>query len=175
MYKKAKMNAKSLILGFMFLFSFLSCDKSDQEPFYPLDSFYFNSFETSSDTTGWYGIGSEHIIGDAPKTGGKYSLEVSGGCVIPHAYYRFAPLSEENNLVLKCWGKNLSNGGSLNLRTEGNSGHIHISVSEPEWTEYIGEDTLNCAAGVTLVLELFSGGIISSAMRVDQIEITEVD
>jgi len=39
----------------------------------------------------------------------------------------------------------------------------------------MSEDTLHCAAGSILVLELNSGGIISSAMRVDQIEITEVD
>ena len=69
----------------------------------------------------------------------------------------------------------MSNGGSLNLRTEDYSGHIHISVSEPDWTAYMSEDTLHCAAGSILVLELNSGGIISSAMRVDQIEITEVD
>ena len=85
------MNAKSFIVGFVFLFSFFSCENSDQEPFIPLDSFYFNSFEKNSDTTGWYGIGSEHIVEDAPDVGGKHSLEVSGGCVIPHAYYRFAP------------------------------------------------------------------------------------
>jgi hypothetical protein len=169
------MTAKSLIVGFMFMFSLLSCENSDQEPFYPLDSFYFNSFETNSDTTGWYGISSEHIVEDAPKVGGKYSLEVSGGCVIPHAYYQFAPLSEDCSLVLKSWGKNLSNGGSIHLRIEDYSDHIGISVSEPEWTEYICEDTINCPAGSTLILELFSGGIISSAMRVDQIEITELN
>ena len=169
------MNIISLLLGLVFLFSILSCENADQEPYYPHDSFYFNSFETNSDTIGWYGISSEHIVEDAPKVGGKHSLEVSGGCVIPHAYYQFAPLSEDCSLVLKSWGKNLSNGGSLHLRIEDYSGHIGISVSEPEWTEYICEDTLYCAAGSTLVLELFSGGIIASAMRIDQIEITEVD
>lgn len=169
------MNAKSFIVGFLLLFSISSCENSDQEPFIPLDSFYFNSFEKNSDTTGWYGIGTDNIVEDAPKTGGKHSLEVSGGCVIPHAYFQFAPLSEDNNFVLKCWGKNLSNGGSIHLRIEDYSEHIGISVSEPEWTKYISEDTLHGTAGDTLILELFSGGIISSAMRVDQIEITKVD
>jgi len=169
------MKAESLIWVLLFLFSFLSCENSDREAVYPLDSFYFNSFETNSDTAGWYGIGSENIVEDAPKVGGEYSVEISGGCVIPHAYYRFAPLSEDRSLILKCWGMNLSNGGSIHLRIEDYSDHIGISVSEPEWTEYISEDTLHGTAGDTLVLELFSGGIISSAMRVDQIEITEVD
>ena len=169
------MTAKVLILGFVILISFFSCEDADLEPFYPLDSFYFNSFESDSDTSGWYGVVLENMVEDAPKAGGKYSIEISGGCVIPHAFYRFAPLSEDRSFILKCWGKNLSNGGSLNLHTEDHSVQVHISVSELEWTAYVSEDTLHCAAGSSMILELNSGGIMSSAMRVDQLEITEVD
>jgi hypothetical protein len=142
---------------------------------YPADSYYFNSFETTADTSGWSGIGAQNMIEDAPKVGGNYSVEISGGCVIPHAYYRFAPLAEDKALVLKCWAKNLSKGGSISLNLEDQQGHVYITVSESEWTAYESEDTLFCTAGSTLILELNSGGIISSAMRVDQIEISDVE
>jgi len=161
---------------FLSCLAFLSCEKNlDMEADYPIDSFYFNSFERSSDTVGWYGIYENSIVEEAPKLGGRYSLVVSGGCIVPHAYYQFATLTEDCNLILKCWGKNLSNGGSLSLYMEDHPDRVHISVSEASWTKYISEDTLHCAAGSVLVLELNSGGIISSAMLVDQIEITEVD
>jgi len=76
--------------------------------------------------------------------------------------------------VLRCWGKNLSNGGSVSLHLEDYSGQLNISVSDPDWTFYVCEDTLSCKAGSTLILELNSGGIFSSAMRVDQLEISEL-
>ena len=170
------MEPKHVFILIFSLFSIISCEKnSDQDPVFSIVSFYFNSFESSSDTAGWYGISVGDIVEEAPTVGGKYSLEVSGGCVIPHAYYRFIPITEDCSLVLKCWGKNLSNGGSISLYTENQSGSIHISVSESVWTNYISEDTLHCMPGNTLMLELNSGGIISSAMLIDQIEITEVD
>jgi len=161
-----------LLLALIPLFS---CEKnSDREPEYPEDSFYFTSFESSADTAGWYGIGTENLVEDAPRVGGEYSAEISGGCIAPHAYYRFGPLAEDLSLMLRCWGKNLSNGGSVSLHLEDYSGHIGISVSEPDWTRYECEDTLSCKAGSTVILELNSGGILSSAMRVDQLEISEL-
>ena len=160
----------------MSFFSLISCEKnSDQDPYYPIDSFYFNSFESSSDIAGWYGIGNYSIVEEAPIGGGKQSIEVSGGCVIPHVYFKIDSLTEDCSLVMKCWGKNLSNGGSVSLYTGTHSNIIHISISESAWTKYICEDTLDCIAGNNLMLELNSGGIISSAMLVDQIEISEVD
>ena len=158
------------------LFTFLSCEKiSDMDSVYPIESFYFNSFESSADIAGWYGGSNINIVEEAPQAGGKQSLKVSGGCVIPHAYYKIDSLKEDCSLVLKCWGKNLSHGGSVSLYTGSHSNVIHISITETSWTNYICEDTLHCTAGNTVMLELNSGGIISSTMLVDQIEITEVD
>lgn len=167
---------RSLLILVMILpvFSLLSCEKY-ADPVIPVDSFYFTSFESSSDTAGWYGISSENRVEDAPSVGGRYSVEISGGCVIPHAYYSFLPLTEDCNFVLKCWGKNLSNGGSVSLITENYSGAIHISVSESSWTSYQSEDTLHCLSGDTLRLQLISGGLISSTMLVDQIELSTVE
>jgi hypothetical protein len=163
----------SLVL-LLFFSSFISCEKfSDSDFFYPEDSFYFNSFESSSDTIGWYGISIENFMEEAPKAGGKYSVRISGGCVIPHAYYLSDPLSEDCSLVLKCWGKNLSHGGSVGLVADNQSGGIHITVSESAWTRYTCEDTLHCTAGSRVRIELISGGFLPSSMLVDQIEVSK--
>jgi len=172
------MKTKPRLVILLSFFFFLSCEKnleSDPEPVYPIDSFYFNSFESSSDIDEWYLIGGCEIVEEAPEVGGKYALKVSGGCVIPHAFYRFDPLTEDCSFMLKCWGKNLSHGGSVSLQADNHSGSVHISVSDSSWTNYISKDTLHCKTGSSLVLELNSGGIISSSMLVDQIEITKLD
>jgi hypothetical protein len=161
----------AILLGF---FSILSCEK-DPDPEYQGDRFYFNSFESVSDTKGWYGINTENIVEDAPPSGGKKSLRVSGGCVIPQAYYRIEPLEEECSFVLKLWGKNLSNGGSVSLSLEDEPAYISISVSELSWNKLISKDTLHCTPGSSLILEFVSGGLIGSSMLVDIIEITKVN
>jgi len=160
-----------ILLGF---FSFLSCEK-DPNPEYQSDSFYFNSFESASDTIGWLGISTENIVEDTPQSGGKKSLKISGGCVIPHAYYKIEPLAEDCSFVLKLWGKNLSNGGSVSLYNENKTGYISISVSESSWTKLVSNDTLHCTTGSSLILEFVSGGFLESSMLVDLIEITKVD
>lgn len=170
------MNWKALSIILLVFCALLSCEKdSGLDAVYPADSFFFTSFESPADTAGWNRIGMQNIEEDAPKVGGSYSVQISGGCVIPHAWYSFAPLIEDASFLLKCWGKNMSNGGSVSLQAENQSGYIYIPVSETEWTEYVSEDTLHCTAGCILRLELNSGGIMASAMRVDQIEITALD
>ncbi len=158
----------------LIIFSVLSCEK-DFEVDSTADRLYFNSFELPSDTIGWIGIGKNDIIKDAPASGGNNSLFVSGGCVIPHAYFKTVPLTEDCSVVLKCWGKNLSNGGSVSLHKKNESGSIYISVSETSWTNYISNDTLSCPAGNSLILQINSGGFMSSAMLVDLIEIAKVE
>mgnify|MGYP001085805974 CR=1 FL=1 len=168
------MKSKLQLVILVILSALMSCEEmSDVKPTSPDDLFYFNSFESASDTIGWYGVFTGNFVKDAPRTGGKNSLKISGGCVIPHAYYTFDPLEEDGSFILKCWGKNLSNGGSLTMQTQEGSGGIHISVSKSSWKEYTSEDTLHAAAGSNIRLELYSGGFLSSSMLVDEIEIIE--
>ena len=160
-----------ILLGFIM---FLSCEK-ELGPDDLTDHVYFNSFEFSSDTIGWIGISSNDIIEEAPESGGLKSLRVSGGCVIPHASYSIGLLTEECSIVLQCWGKNLSNGGSVTLHIKDGPGIVFISVDEESWTHYISKDTLNCPVGSELDLELISGGFLSSSMLIDLIEIKKVN
>lgn len=152
----------------------ISCEK-DTIHFNPSEHIYFNSFEQSTDTIGWEGIGLGNIKEDAPESGGKYSLFVSGGCIIPHVVYKFATVQEECYVVLKCWGKNLSNGGGINLHAVNGSGGLSISISDTNWTSYVSKDTLLSPADGILELNLIAGGIFGSSMLVDLIEIVKVD
>lgn len=156
----------------------ISCEKfpdPDPGPLYPENSIYFNSFESPSDTVGWYGIIMEYLVEDAPAGGGRQSVQISGGCIIPHAYVWIDPLDENCSLVLRCWGKNMSYGGSVRLIMDDPRETVSIPVQETSWTYYNCEDTLQYVAGSRLRIELNSGGIIGSAMRIDQLEISKVE
>lgn len=167
----------AIILLLLFIAS-ISCEKfpdPDPGPLYPENSIYFNSFESPSDTIGWYGISTEYFMEDAPVGGGKQSVQISGGCIIPHAYVWIDPLDKDCSLVLRCWGKNMSHGGSVRLVMDDPWVTVNIPVQETSWTYYSCEDTLHYVAGSRLRIELNSGGIMASAMRVDQLEITKLD
>jgi hypothetical protein len=148
----------------------VSCKKETT----PEQQVYFNSFESKSDTVGWIGNAFNLDI-DVPSHGGKKSLSVLGGCIIPHAEYTIEPQSSDCYLKIKFWGKNLSNGGSLMLAVNINRyNSISFDVSEKEWTLYESQDPLFCPANTSLTLGIISGGIYSSAILIDMIEITKL-
>jgi hypothetical protein len=135
---------------------------------------YFNSFESPSDTAGWRGYAFS-FANDVPEHGGKKSLSISGGCIIPHAEYTINPQSTDCYLILKLWGKNLSNGGGVGLGVN-KAGYrgIGISVSEKDWTLYESQDTLFCPANTSLTLRIIAGGILNSSILIDMLEIKKL-
>ena len=136
---------------------------------------YFNSFESQSDTVGWRGYAFS-FANDVPSHGGKKSLSISGGCIIPHAQYTVSAQNTDCHLVLKLWGKNLSNGGGVYLSVnKAGYGGIGISVSEKDWTFYESQDTLFCPANTSLTLGAIAGGIISSSILIDMLEIRKLN
>ncbi len=183
LYKRIIMKPGPAFILLLFFIACFSCEKfpdSDPGPLYPENNIYFNSFESPSDTVGWYGISVEYLLEDSPVGGGMQSVQISGGCIIPHAYIWIDPLDEDCSLVLRCWGKNMSYGGSVRLIMvdpwmDDPLETVSISVQETSWTYYSSEDTLHYVAGSRLRIELNSGGIMASAMRVDQLEISKVD
>lgn len=147
-----------------------SCSNSleSDEP----DIFYFNSFENTSDLSKWLGFGTQEIRNDSPSGCGQYSVYISGGCDIPHAYIEFPELSQSCSLIVKCFGKNLLRGGSVTLRNRSKeNSQIRISISDSSWRGYESWDTLICEKNDKLSLELSSGGFVHSAMLVDAVEI----
>jgi hypothetical protein len=136
---------------------------------------YFNSFESSADTVGWQGYGMHTLYADAPAEGGKQSFYVSGGCIAPHAWIEFLNSSSSGNVYIYCWGKRLIGGGSVTLRLKNDySKSIGIFISDSVWTSYKSNDSLFCALGDTLCLELISGGLVQGSMLVDLITAKQI-
>jgi len=135
--------------------------------------FYSNSFETSQDTVGWQGI--IDFRNDAPVNGGSRSLFISDGCIIPHAWVNAVTIAEDGLYSLRCWGKNLMDGGTVYLQV-GSRGldRSYIQIRDTLWTYYVSPDTLLCIEGDTLLLAMYSGGFVPSAMLVDEIEIFKI-
>jgi hypothetical protein len=162
---------KKITFMFFFFLMLFSCEKENDFG----QQIYFNSFESQSDTVGWIGY-AFNFANDVPKHGGTKSLSVSGGCLIPHAEYTVPPQNSDCYLILKFWGKNLSNGGSVYLYVN-KAGYKEISfdVSEKSWTLYESRDTLFCPANTSLTLGVMSGGISSSAILIDMVEIRKLN
>ncbi len=159
---------------FLILFGF-DCSQPGEPLRDGAGSLYFSSFETKSDTVGWSGYGGQMLDMDAPPGGGHRSMHVAGGCIIPHAQTSIVVNRDVQVLSLDFWGKNLAIGGGVGLRRADGSGPtIHISVSDTVWTRYRSTAAISCRAGDTLILEMMSGGIVYSAMRVDLVEVRAV-
>ena len=166
---------KKLLIPIVFILTFLSCEKENTKENTLEQQIYFNSFESQSDTVGWIGY-AFNFANDVPKHGGTKSLSVSGGCLITHAEYIVPTQNTDCYLTVKFWGKNLSNGCSVNLYVN-KTGYKEISfdVSEKVWTLYESRDTLFCPANTSLTLSASAGGFISSAILIDMVEIRKLN
>ena len=139
------------------------------------DTIYFNSFESASDTAGWKGYGWIDIKQDPSPNGGKQSLFIAGGCIIPHVQLDIDQQSEDGNYILQGWIKVLQNGGSISLCIADSAKNISIYSQDTVWTFYQSEDTLFCPADLNMRLEFMSGGFIAGGMLVDQIAVKRVN
>lgn len=137
---------------------------------------YSNSFETAADTIGW---GPMSLRTDVPPGGGRYSVFISGGCVDPHASFKIEPIPAEGQYVLRCWGKNLGNGGMVGLGFEpfpyAQTASVFVTVNDSAWTFRQFSNMLYCPAGSTLWIWMISGGYVASAMLVDKVEVVRVE
>ncbi len=133
---------------------------------------YKNSFENPADTAGFQRTGAFDLYTEAAPDGGHQSLLVQGSCIVPHVYFTLKPLTENEQLVMECWGKNLAIGGVVSLYILNQPDKaLHISVQDSSWKKYTAQDTLIAAARDTLAVEMFSGGFVPSAMLVDCLKI----
>jgi hypothetical protein len=166
---------KKIIFAALIIFATISCEKENTKENTLEQQIYFNSFESQSDTIGWRGY-AFNFANDVPSLGGKKSLAISGGCIIPHAQYTVSAQNIDYHLVLKLWGKNLSNGGSvyLSVNKTGYRG-TDISISDKNWTQYESHDTIFCPANTSLTLSATAGGIISSEILIDFVEIRKLN
>lgn len=170
------MKAKRSLSALFFVLLFIpACDKyenllSPQED----DIIYFNSFESPVDTIGWVGVSTKDFRNEAPSGGGRQSVYVSGGCIIPHCSYTFNPGSQGNFYELQAWGKNLAIGGFLTLSLPNTGGEIWIGIQDSSWHFYQSQDSLYVPPGVDLQITMNAGGIILSAILVDLVKVIRV-
>ncbi|MFQ6113664.1 MAG: hypothetical protein ACE5NG_06185 [bacterium] len=155
---------------------FSACDETNYVLRPGPGTVYFNSFESKNDTVAWRGYGHIEFRNDTPEEGGKRSLYVSGGCIVPHASFVLPSHPEDGYYHLQCWGKNLASGGGVSLTIYGHEDthQISLQVHESEWTFIEAESTLFCPGNYRMKLTLNSGGIVASAMLVDLIQIIRV-
>ncbi len=134
---------------------------------------YSNSFESPQDTVGWQGY--MDFRNDTPINGGNQSAFIAGGCVIPHFWIELGPFEEDGFYILRCWGKNLQNGGMIYLQVgETFNDKVRIGIGDTVWTYYQSVDTLYCPSDEKITLAMFSGGFIPSSMLVDEVDIIKV-
>ena len=156
----------------LIIIPFLGCENTVSPEDHAAHSWYFNSFESAADTSGWRGNAPVAIENNAPSNGGKHSALVSGGCLIPHAYFEFDPVKEDSYFILRCWGKNLGTGGTVSLSLGNDWQHsINIDVKDSAWTLYESADYLFVPQNQNMQLVLNAGGLLASPMLVDLIEI----
>jgi hypothetical protein len=129
---------------------------------------YFTSFESAQDTVGWPKYGEMTFSEDVPPDGGGRSIQISGGCIHPHAELEIEGPPWNSYVRIECWGKNLAIGGGLSLsRTDEPNTGISLAVTDSSWTRYVSADSLFCPAGRKLRIEIGAGGFVASAMLVD--------
>jgi len=133
---------------------------------------YQTSFESENELSGWVGIDVSLLINEAPVGCGDQSVMISGGCLIPHAQYTLQSPGYDCSVMARCYGKNLSNGGTLNLDVgETFFSGLHISIEDTLWQKYESSDTLFWPADYSLWLTLNAGGFVGSSMLIDSIQI----
>ncbi len=136
---------------------------------------YSDPFEYEYDLWGWEGLSAANFRNDTPYSYSRRSVFISGGCIAPHASFVLKPRRRNATVFIQCFGKNMSNGGVVELHPGNDLTHyITISVTENSWKEYRSEETLFWPAGSSLTIWLISGGIIPSAMLIDDLKIVEI-
>lgn len=138
---------------------------------------YYNSFESEQDTAGIKYFSGRITSEDASPGGGKRSLYVSGGCIVPHVVFPIPAQNEDCYYKLKCWGRSVILGGSVELSTiiPSSLAPVIVHISDFTWQFYQTEDSLFCPANRSMILTINSGGDNPGGMLVDQIQIVKAD
>lgn len=168
---------KNTLIGIMIYFSIFGCSDSVSPETERI--VYFNSFDKGSDFEGWEGISSENWKNDVPNKKSKKSVFISGGCIQPHARYVFKNNLPQGYYAIECWGKAYLKtfGGVVSLKYQRDENYNYSSVdigfSDSVWTYKIS-DTLFFDKSHNLTIEMSAGGIIMSAILVDNLIVKKI-
>ncbi|MEZ4985051.1 MAG: hypothetical protein R2795_08465 [Saprospiraceae bacterium] len=163
------MKLLSLLSGILILL-LSACAQKDATFFPSSNTLYFNSFETSDETRG---LDHYLIKEDAPKKGGKHSLSICGGCIVPSFELdAFMTLSEDTPVKLKLWGKtDAGMTGAISLVVDGNL-IVFIDIESSKWKAYESE-TVIIPANQPIQFFFYSGGFVPVTTYYDMIEVVK--
>ena len=168
---------KKILMGVIICFSIFGC--SDSVSPGTENIIYSNSFEKESDFENWEGIRPENWRDDTPGIESKKSVFISGGCVLPHSLYTFRTNLPQGYYTIECWGKALpgTSGGGVLLKYQSgenkNYSSVDISFSDSVWTHKIS-GILYFDKSSDLTIEMDAGGIVASAMLIDNIIVKKI-
>lgn len=138
-------------------------------------AFYFNSFETDKDTTGWIGLSKNMFADDPCPENGKRSIHIGGGCPQPAASIELPSLNE-GYYKFSFWGKmgQQSQSAQVILKIFDNadeSKNIIVEVNGTDWKSYQSQGNLYVPVDKKLSLEIWVGGIVLADVFIDNIKI----
>jgi hypothetical protein len=152
-----------------------ACEKSKTLAGPSAESVFYSSFEGINDLGQWSGIGLERLRADIPPDGGELSAYISEGIVEPDAYAEVGPFDADLQVRIRCWGKDLFDGGAVTLHPKDDEQtKIEIAVIEKKWTRYDSEQSLLIPKGQKARLVLDTGKAPKAAMLIDNVEVYRV-
>ena len=142
------------------------------------DYIYSTSFEKNENMDQWENGENAEYKSDTPTHGGKRSLYVSGGCVVPHMILDMGKVKSEYLYSVSFFGKVLVNSGFVQLYAQVSDSEKvllgSIQLTETDWKEYSLESKTPVPVDYQLKVEMSSGGIIPGGMIIDLLEISSL-
>ncbi len=172
----------SLVSILVLLLASAGCDSSvspkddGQRP----EVIYFNSFESFRDAEGWTGVYEQMFVPDPAPNGGRKSLHIGGGCVMPTAQTSLGERRAGGDYTISCWGR-LDDAGqrgavALAAYLDGQRcAESSLVMTTGEWDYYTSAEPLSCEPGAELRIEISIGGIVAASMSLDCLEVQRVD
>jgi hypothetical protein len=168
-------NLFKIILLLLPLFN-LHCKGTTESEFSFTNVVYFNSFENESDLKNWEGLTTQNLVENPSPYGGKHSVYISGGCVIPHASLTLKAPGKDILVTLEFYSKNLAIGGGIELIMGRDFfERLCVTVDDTTWKKCRSDQSLKWPADSTMSIWMSAGGIVASSMLIDELKILKID
>jgi len=165
-----------ILFCFVILSTICSCDNI-VEINDPVNTIYFNSFETASDTAGWQGINPGLFVNERGGIYGSKSLHIGGGCVQPAASFQLNNLLN-NKYRISFFGRTgserMSAAIDFSFTNNQYSNPAAIVIKGSQWQYYETEFRTAFTNPSKLTMEIIVGGIIAEDMYLDDLRIEEL-
>jgi hypothetical protein len=136
---------------------------------------YSNSFESSKDIDGWFGLDTSFFVPEHCPGGGLRSLLIGGGCIQPTASYSMI-IKQAGFYSFSCWGKSYQTNMSGRIILSNHhylydSTTADVNIKSDDWQYYQALNKVKCSIGDTLFISIMVGGIKYDAVYIDNLMI----